>query len=339
MTKRPVLYLLAALLILVIAAAAACASAWVWMNHAMRLPTDRVDFVVDPGSSPRAVAHMLNAAGIPMWDDGFVWMARLSGRDKLIKAGGYQAIQGDSPWLLLERLARGDMTQRQITIVEGWTFKQIRQALRENPDIKQTLGEVDDAELLRRLGSQAPSMEGLIFPDTYVFSPGSTDFDLLRRAYQEGQRILAQTWAKRAPGLPLATPYDALILASIIEKETGDAADRARVGGVFINRLREGMPLQTDPTVIYGMGDSYQGRIRRRDLQADTPWNTYTRPGLPPTPIASPGRAALLAAVQPAQHKFLYFVSRGNGTSEFSATLSDHNRNVSRYILGRDQTP
>jgi UPF0755 protein len=339
MTKRPVFYLLAALLILVIAAAAACASAWLWMNHAMRLPAERVDFVVDPGSSPRAVAHMLNATGIPVWEDGFVWMARLSGRDKLIKAGGYQAIQGDSPWLLLERLARGDMTQRQITFVEGWTFKQIRQALRENPDIKQTLGDVDDAELLRRLGAHAPSMEGLIFPDTYVFTPGSTDFDLLRRAYQEGQRILAQTWAKRNPNLPLATPYDALILASIIEKETGDAADRARVGGVFINRLREGMPLQTDPTVIYGMGDTYQGRIRRRDLQTDTPWNTYTRPGLPPTPIASPGRAALLAAVQPAQHKYLYFVSRGNGTSEFSATLSDHNRNVSRYILGKDQTP
>jgi UPF0755 protein len=339
MIKRPVYYFLATLLILVIAAAAACAGAWLWMNQTLRLSAERVDFVVDPGSSPRAVAHTLNAAGIPMWDDGFVWMARLSGRDKLIKAGGYQALQGDSPWRLLERLARGDMTQRQITFVEGWTFRQIRQAMRENPDIKQTLGNIDDAELLRRLGSTAPSMEGLIFPDTYVFSPGSTDFDLLRRAYQEGQRILAQTWARRNPDLPIATPYEALILASIIEKETGDAADRTRVGGVFVNRLREGMPLQTDPTVIYGMGDTYQGRIRRRDLQADTPWNTYTRAGLPPTPIASPGRAALLAAVQPAQHNYLYFVSRGNGTSEFSATLSDHNRNVSRYILGRDRAP
>jgi UPF0755 protein len=339
MIKRPVYYFLATLLILVIAAAAACAGAWLWMNQALRLSAERVDFVVDPGSSPRAVAHTLSAAGIPMWDDGFVWMARLSGRDKLIKAGGYQALQGDSPWRLLERLARGDMTQRQITFVEGWTFRQIRQAMRENPDIKQTLGNIDDAELLRRLGSTAPSMEGLIFPDTYVFSPGSTDFDLLRRAYQEGQRILAQTWARRNPDLPIATPYEALILASIIEKETGDAADRTRVGGVFVNRLREGMPLQTDPTVIYGMGDTYQGRIRRRDLQADTPWNTYTRAGLPPTPIASPGRAALLAAVQPAQHNYLYFVSRGNGTSEFSATLSDHNRNVSRYILGRDRAP
>jgi UPF0755 protein len=340
MKKRSlVTFFLSLLLVLVLGVAAACAGAWLWMNHALALPTERVDFVVDPGSSPRLVARTLNTAGVPMWEDGFVWMARFSGRDKLIKAGGYQAIQGDSPWRLLERLARGDMTQRQITFVEGWTFRQIRQALRENPDIKQTLGDVDDAELLRRLGSAAPSLEGLIFPDTYVFSPGSTDFDLLRRAYQEGQRILARTWAERDPDLPVATPYDALILASIIEKETGDSADRTRVAGVFANRLREGMPLQTDPTVIYGMGETYQGRIRRRDLQADTPWNTYTRAGLPPTPIASPGRAALLAAVRPAHHNYLYFVSRGNGTSEFSATLSDHNRNVSRYILGRERAP
>ncbi|ARP90526.1 aminodeoxychorismate lyase [Bordetella genomosp. 9] len=340
MKKRSFSYfLLAALLVLVVAAAAACGAAWLWMHHTVRLPAERVDFVVDPGSSPRSVARTLNAAGVSVWEDGFVWMARLSGRDKLIKAGGYQALQGDTPWRLLERLARGDMTQRQITFVEGWTYKQIRQALRENPDVKQTLGDVDDATLLRRLGSDAPSMEGLIFPDTYVFTPGSTDFDLLRRAYEEGQRILAQIWAGRDPDLPVATPYEALILASIIEKETGDAGDRARVAGVFVNRLREGMPLQTDPTVVYGMGDAYQGRIRKRDLQADTPWNTYTRPGLPPTPIASPGRAALHAAVHPAHHNYLYFVSRGNGTSEFSSTLSDHNRNVSRYILGRERNP
>jgi UPF0755 protein len=338
MKKRPVYYFLATLLVIVVAAAAACAGAWLWMNQPLRLAADRVDFVVDPGSSPRGVAHAVNTAGVSLWEDGFVWLARLSGRDKLIKAGGYQALQGDTPWLLLERLARGDVNQRQITFVEGWTFKQIRQALRQNTDIKQTLGDIDDAELLRRLGSSASSIEGLIFPDTFLFTPGSTDYDILRRAYQEGQRILAQSWDKRESELPVATPYEALILASIIEKETGHGPDRARVAGVFVNRLKEGMPLQTDPTVIYGMGDSYQGRIRRRDLQADTPWNTYTRAGLPPTPIASPGRAALLAAVQPEQHKFLYFVSRGNGTSEFSVTLTDHNRNVSRYILGRDQT-
>ncbi len=214
---------------------------------------------------------------------------------------------------------------------------QIRQALRENPDVKQTLGDISDEALMERLGSDIKHPEGLFFPDTYIFTPGSSDYDLLRRAYQEGQRILDDTWAKRQADLPLSTPYEALVLASIIEKETGHGPERRRVSGVFTNRLKIGMLLQTDPTVIYGMGDAYQGRIRKRDLQTDTPWNTYTRPGLPPTPIAAAGRAALLAAVQPEQHKFLFFVSRGNGTSEFSVNLSEHNRNVSRYILG--QTP
>ena len=231
------------------------------------------------------------------------------------------------------------MTQRQITFLEGWTYRQIRQALRENPDVKQTLDGVSDEELLARLGSDIKHPEGLFFPDTYVFTPGSTDFDLLRRAYQEGQRILNDTWDKRQDGVAVSTPYEALVLASIIEKETGHGPERRRVSGVFTNRLKIGMLLQTDPTVIYGMGEAYQGRIRKRDLQTDTPWNTYTRPGLPPTPIAAPGRAALLAAVQPEQHKFLYFVSRGNGTSEFSANLSEHNRNVARYILGQRSTP
>ncbi|SPT40191.1 putative aminodeoxychorismate lyase [Achromobacter denitrificans] len=192
---------------------------------------------------------------------------------------------------------------------------------------------------MARLGSDIKHPEGLFFPDTYVFTPGSTDYDLLRRAYQEGQRILQDTWAKRQPNLPVSTPYEALVLASIVEKETGHGPERRRVAGVFTNRLKIGMLLQTDPTVIYGMGEAYQGRIRKRDLQTDTPWNTYTRPGLPPTPIAAAGRAALLAAVQPEQHKYLFFVSRGNGTSEFAENLSGHNRNVSRYILGQNSRP
>lgn len=323
------------LLLIVLAVGGAVGAAYTWMHRPMTLSSDKIDFVVDPGSSPRTVARALNAAGVPMWEPGFVWMARLSERDKLMKAGGYQALNGDTPWLLLERLARGDMTQRQITFLEGWTYRQIRQALRENPDVKQTLGDVSDEELMERLGSTIKHPEGLFFPDTYVFTPGSTDFDLLRRAYQEGQRILNDTWDKRQSDVAVSTPYEALVLASIIEKETGHGPERRRVSGVFTNRLKIGMLLQTDPTVIYGMGEAYQGRIRKRDLQTDTPWNTYTRPGLPPTPIAAPGRAALLAAVQPEQHKFLYFVSRGNGTSEFSANLSEHNRNVARYILGQ----
>ncbi|MDM9557531.1 MULTISPECIES: endolytic transglycosylase MltG [Bordetella] len=335
--KKLRFYFLLACLSLVLLAALAAGGAWTWMNRAMTLPADKVEFIVAPGSTPRAVARAMKSAGIPIWEEGFAWMARLSERDKLIKAGGYEARAGDSPWQLLERLARGEMVQRQITFVEGWTYAQIRQALRANPDVKQTLGDISDEALMTRLGSPIKEPEGLFFPDTYVFTPGTTDFDLLRQAYQQQQQVLAKAWAERQPDLPLDSPYEALVLASIIEKETGHGPDRTRVAGVFINRLRLGMMLQTDPTVIYGMRERYQGRIRRSDLRADTPWNTYTRAGLPPTPIAAAGRAALLAAVQPERHKYLYFVSRGNGTSEFSANLSEHNRNVARYILGRDQ--
>ena len=335
MKKRLRFYVLWSFLLLVLAAAAAVGAAWSWMHRPLHLSADRIDFVVDPGSSPRTVVRALNAAGVPVWEPGFVWMARLTEQDKLIKAGGYQAINGDTPWLLLERMARGDMTQRQITFLEGWTFRQIRQALRENPDVKQTLGEISDEALMERLGSDIKHPEGLFFPDTYIFTPGSTDFDLLRRAYQEGQRILDDTWSKRQSDLPVATPYEALVLASIIEKETGHGPERRRVSGVFTNRLKIGMLLQTDPTVIYGMGDAYQGRIRKRDLQTDTPWNTYTRAGLPPTPIAMPGKASLLAAVQPQATRALYFVAKGDGTSHFSASLEEHNRAVNRYQRGQ----
>ncbi|MCD0506024.1 endolytic transglycosylase MltG [Bordetella petrii] len=335
--KKFSFYFLLACLMAVLLAALAAGGAWAWMNRSLELPADKVEFIVAPGSTPRAVARAMSDAGIPIWEEGFTWMARLSERDKLIKAGGYEARTGDSPWQLLDRLARGDMVQRQITLLEGWTFRQMREAVRGNPDIKQTLGDISDEALMARLGSDIKQPEGLFFPDTYVFTPGTTDFDLLRRAYQQGQQVLADVWAERQPGLPLDSPYQALVLASIVEKETGHGPERNRVAGVFINRLRLGMLLQTDPTVIYGMGERYQGRIRRADLQADTPWNTYTRTGLPPTPIAASGRASLLAAVQPEHHKYLYFVSRGNGTSEFSANLTEHNRNVARYILGRNQ--
>lgn len=328
-------FLLLSLLLVVVLAAVAAGAAWRWAHQPLALSSERVDFVVDPGSTPRAVARTLAEAGIPVWEPGFVWMARLTEQDKLIKAGGYEAARGDSAWTLLERMARGDMSQRQITFVEGWTFRQMRDALRANPDVRQTLDGVSDEALMQRLGAAIDHPEGMFFPDTYVFTPGSSDFDILRRAYEAGQKVLQETWAEREANLPLATPYEALILASLIEKETGHGAERARVAGVFVNRLRRGMLLQTDPSVIYGMGAAYEGRIRKRDLQKDTPWNTYTRPGLPPTPIAAPGRAALLAAVRPEEHRYLYFVSRGNGTSEFASSLPEHNRNVARYILGQ----
>lgn len=308
---------------------------WYWANKPLTLGAEHVDYQVEMGSRPRAVAVAMKNAGIDIYADGFVLLARLTGSDTQIKAGAYEATRGDTPSILLRRMANGDMTRTSLTLVEGWTYHRIRQALRDNPDIRQTLEGVSDTQLLARLGSTEKSPEGLFYPDTYVFVPGSTDYDILRRAYQAEQKLLDALWVARAPDLPLKTPYDALILASLIEKETGHSADRARVAGVFVNRLRLNMPLQTDPTVIYGMGDAYQGRIRKKDLTTDTPWNTYTRAGLPPTPIASSGRASLYAALHPEQHKFLYFVSRGDGTSEFSKDLDSHNRAVSKYVLGQ----
>lgn len=335
MRKRLFILFVWFLVLLGIAAGGVVASAWYWSQRPLELSADKLDFVVEPGSTPRSIVRRANATGITLWEPGFVWMARLTERDKLIKAGGYEVNRGDSAWILLERLARGDMSQRQITFVEGWRYSQIRQALRNHPDVTQTLEGVSDGDIAQMLEVKEENLEGLFFPDTFIFTPGTSDIELLRRSRREGIKVLADIWAMRDPGLPLKTPYEMLIMASIIEKETGHSADRKRVSGVFNNRLRIGMPLQTDPTVIYGMGDSYQGRIRREDLQTDTPWNTYTRNGLPPTPIASPGRLSLRAAVQPEKHKFLYFVSRGDGTSEFATDLAGHNRNVARFILGR----
>ena len=336
--KKRLLILFSVLCLLAIGTALALAAgAWYWSQRPLALSADKLDFVVEPGTTPRGIARQAREAGIDLWEPGFVWMARLTERDKLIKAGGYEVNRGDSAWKLLERLARGDMSQRQITFVEGWRYTQILDALRAHPDVRQTLNGATGRELAQLLGVEHQNVEGLLFPDTFLFTPGTTDVDLLRRSMREGERVLEKIWAQRDPDIPLKTPYEALIMASIVEKETGHGADRDRVSGVFANRLRIGMPLQTDPTVIYGMGESYDGRIRRKDLQTDTPWNTYTRNGLPPTPIASPGRLALLAAVRPESHKYFYFVSRGDGTSAFALNLAEHNRNVARFILGRNQ--
>lgn len=330
--KLAVLY---SLLLLAIVATGLSAAAWYWVQHPVAMDSERIDYVVESGSRPRSIAQLMNKSGIHINENGFIALARLTGHDTLLKAGAYEAVQGDTPRMLLERMANGDMTQTQITLVEGWTYQRIRQALRDDPKVKQTLSTMADDVLLKKLGATETSPEGLFYPDTYIFVPGSSDFDILRRAYHAQQQLLDAAWAERDPELPLKTPYEALILASIIEKETGHVSDRDRVAGVFVNRLRLRMPLQTDPTVIYGMGEAYQGKIRKKDLTTDTPWNTYTRGGLPPTPIASAGRAALLAALHPEVHKFLYFVSRGDGTSQFSANLLEHNRAVSKYILGR----
>lgn len=336
MKRKCGIFILCSLLVVALAGLAASAGAWYWaMQRPVPMNAERVDYLVERGSSVHSVVRSMNEAGIQLDRRAFVALARLTELDREIKAGAYEAKRGDTAWQLLERMALGDMTLTRLTLVEGWSYRQIRDALKSNGQVGQTLDGVSDEQLLQRLGADHSHPEGLFYPDTYVFTPGTTDFDILRRAYHAQTQQLDKLWAEREPGLPLVTPYEALILASIVEKETGHSADRARVAGVFINRLRLKMPLQTDPTVIYGMGETYQGRIRKRDLQTDTPWNTYTRGGLPPTPIASSGRAALHAALNPEKHKFLYFVSRGDGTSEFSETLVAHNRAVAKFILGR----
>jgi UPF0755 protein len=330
-------FLLLGIATVVLLAAAVTGYAWYWVQNAVDMNAERIQYVVEPGAGVRTIARAMNEAGIDVNADMLVALARFDGTDTQIKAGAYEAQRGDSPRRLLQRMARGEMVQARLTLVEGWTYQRIRQVLRDSPHVRQTLEGVSDDELLQRLGAQDyPSPEGLFLPDTYVFVPGTSDFEVLQLAYRAMQAVLEREWQSRSPDLPLASPYEALILASIIEKETGVGEDRARVAGVFVNRLRRGMLLQTDPTVIYGMGDSYQGRIRKRDLQTDTPWNTYTRGGLPPTPIASPGRAALHAALHPESHTYFYFVARGDGSSEFSATLRDHNRAVSKFILGKN---
>lgn len=327
--------LLFGLLPAVVMCALVAGGAWYWLNAPVSMDSDTTEYVVEAGSSPRRIAKTLKAEGVHINEDAFVLLARLSGQDINIKAGAYQAVQGDSPFVLLDRMAKGEMLQTRITFIEGWSYSKLREALKQHPQVKQTLDNVSDQDLMQRLGAEYSAPEGMFYPDTYIFVPGTTDFEILSQAYEAQMQILQTEWELRQDNLPLKSPYEALILASIIEKETGHGEDRARVAGVFINRLKINMALQTDPTVIYGMGDKYTGRIRKKDLLTDTPWNTYTRPGLPPTPISSISTAALRAALHPENHKFMYFVSRGDGTSEFSRTLAEHNRAVAKYILGR----
>jgi len=312
--------------------------AYHWVHQPLKLPADKVDIVVPPGAGPSRVAKLLVERGVDVLPQAFVLLARVSERDRSIKAGGYEIRQGDSLWDVLERMARGEFSHRQIAFIEGWTLRQIIDAVSKHPDIQQTIpAELlkDPVGLAQHLEVEQPHLEGLIFPDTYVFAVGTPADEILKQALGAQQDVLQTAWAARSPDLPLNSPYEALILASIVEKETGRADERARIAGVFVNRLRVGMPLQTDPTVIYGMGELYQGRIRKADLRRDTPWNTYTRSGLPPTPIASSSRASLHAALHPEKHGYFYFVARGDGSSEFAKNLTDHNRNVAKFILGK----
>ena len=298
----------------------------------MKGPTTELE--IEPGTTPRGVAREVVKSGIAT--DArllYAWF-RVSGKDRLIKAGNYEIPAGTTPYELLQKLARGEESLRAITFVEGWTFRQMRAAMAKDEFLKQDTAALSEAELMTALGKPGVAAEGRFFPDTYTYAKGSSSLAVLKRAAHAMDRRLEQVWSQRAADLPLKSPDEALILASIVEKETGTAADRGQIAGVFVNRLRIGMLLQTDPTVIYGLGEKFDGNLRRIDLRTDTPWNTYTRAGLPPTPIAMPGKAALMAAVQPAPTKALYFVARGDGSSHFSATLDEHNRAVNRYQRG-----
>ena len=324
------LFLLASLAVL----AAGAAALW-WVHRPIALPAPQVDLSIEPGTTPRGVAQAVAATGAGVHPQLLYWWFRFSGQDRQIRAGSYELEAGLTPRTLLAVLVRGEEATRSIVLVEGWNFRQVRAALAKAEMLRPDSAGLPDEQLMQQLGRPGVAPEGRFFPDTYTYSKNSSDVALLQRAMRAMDRKLEAAWAARADDLPLKSADEALILASIVEKETGRAADRAEIAGVFANRLRIGMPLQTDPSVIYGLGEKFDGNLRRRDLQADTPWNTYTRPGLPPTPIAMPGKAALLAAVQPAPTKALYFVARGDGTSHFSSTLDEHNRAVNRYQRGQ----
>lgn len=312
---------------------AAFAARWVAAPLTLAEPT--IELAIEPGMSPRRVAEAVVAAGAqvsPEWL--FLWF-RLSGDARKIRAGSYEIQAGTSPHALLSKLVRGDESLKTITFIEGWTFRQVRNALASADGLRADTRGLSDAAVMEQLGRPGVAAEGRFFPDTYAYARGSSDVDVLRRALKSMDRRLDAAWAQRSTDSPLRSADEALILASIVEKETGRPDDRSQIAGVFINRLRIGMRLQTDPTVIYGLGETFDGNLRRRDLTTDTPWNTYTRAGLPPTAIALPGKASLVAAVQPAATPALYFVARGDGSSHFSRTLDEHNQAVNRYQRGR----
>lgn len=269
----------------------------------------------------------------------FYW--RLLGRETgiagKVHAGEYSLPPGLTPRGLLRKMAAGEVVQHRFTIVDGWTFRQLRVALAGETGLAQTLPPLSDEEIARKVGIDDGRPEGWFLPETYSWTKGESDFDVLARAHAAMRNALDKAWAARdVAGMQVDTPYQALILASVVEKETGRGDERPLIAGVFMRRLKFGMRLQTDPTVIYGMGASYDGNIRKRDLETDTPWNTYTRDGLPPTPIALPGLPALEAATHPAPGDALYFVARGDGSHEFTPTLDEHNRAVRKYQLHRN---
>jgi UPF0755 protein len=296
-----------------------------------------IPFAIAQGSAVAGAAQQMATAGVPVNTFLFGVLVRLTGKAGRIKAGSYELKPDTTPRRLLTQLVRGEFAQESLTIIEGWTFRQMRQAVDAAPNLKHETAKLSDQELLAKVAPDYKAPEGLFFPDTYLFAKNASDLSIYRQAHEMMMKRLTAAWEKRDPGLPYTDPYQALIMASLVEKETGQKSERAMIAGVFVNRLKAGMLLQTDPTVIYGMGDKYDGKIRKKDLETDTPYNTYTRAGLPPTPIALPGVQSLAAATAPAKTEALYFVSRGDGTSHFSVNLSEHNKAVNQYQ--RNQAP
>jgi UPF0755 protein len=323
------------LIVLALTLAVLAGGAFFWLvTSPLELKSERLDFHISPGSSLRTAARDVSASGVVVHPLQLIVLAKLLRVESMIKAGSYEIARGITLLELLSKLTRGDVTQTEIAFIEGWSFRQWRERLDAHPDVRHDTKGLSDAELMRLIDVAEMVPEGLFFPDTYLFAKQSRDIDVLARAYRAMQRHLAREWETRASGLPYSTSRQALIMASIVEKETGRDQDRPMVAAVFVNRLRQGMLLQTDPTVIYGLGDQFDGNLRKRDLLADTPYNTYTRSGLPPTPIAMPGLASLQAALHPAQSQAVYFVARGDGSSQFSRTLDEHVQAVNRYQKG-----
>lgn len=327
-------------LLFVLFVAFVVAAGWFWRDFnrfavsPLRVSATGESIDIGRGTSFKDIVHQLRAEGLTT-SAPFYWRLlaermHVAGR---LHAGEYAITPGITPEQLLANMSQGKVLQRDVTIVDGWTFRDVLQALSKADKLKHDTVGLDDATIMRKLGAPSEKPEGRFLPETYAYVKGDSDLDVLRRAHEAMTKTLATLWAQRDPKVPLNSPYEALILASIVEKETGRADERSRVAGVFVRRLQKNMLLQTDPTVIYGMGSSYTGNIHKSDLTTDTPYNTYTRPGLPPTPIAMPGKPAIEAALHPAPGDALYFVARGDGTHIFASTLEEQNRNVACYQL------
>lgn len=319
-----------AVILLVLVAMAGAYLFWAW-NHSLNPGTEIYE--VKPGTTLRAFARELSRRGVLPESHSFVWLAYLTGHHRALKSGEYRFRNGMTARELLDQVIAGRVIEYPVVLIEGWTFDQFIKAIEEAPKLARTISGLTPRAIMERLGHRDEHPEGRFFPDTYYYSAGQTDIMILANAYDKMQKLLQREWEGRANDLPFKNEYEALILASIVEKESGQVDERRMIAGVFINRLRHGMRLQTDPTVIYGMGKAFAGNIRLKDLKRDTPYNTYTRGGLPPTPVAMPGKESIQAVLHPVTTGALYFVSRGDGSHQFSTTLEEHNNAVVKYQL------